>query len=218
MKRLMTFVAISALALSGCATTSETDDGGNDKAVTGAIVGGILGAVVANNTGKKSRQKSVLGAVAGATAGGLIGNSMDKKEAQIRQIASDRNAKEMEVERVREDMLKISVSSEASFSTASYTLKPEFKPTLDKVADVLYNDPNQRIQIVGHTDSRGSNSYNQTLSERRAAATGKYLISQGVTSSQITTSGRGESEPRADNGTAAGRAQNRRVEIFLQQL
>lgn len=218
MKRLMTFVAISTLALSGCATTGETDDGGNDKAVTGAIVGGILGAVIANNTGKKSRQKSVLGAVAGATAGGLIGNSMDKKEAQIRQIASDRNAREMEVERVREDMLKISVSSEASFDFGRHTLKPEFKPTLDKVADVLYNDPNQRIQVVGHTDSKGSAAYNQKLSEQRAEATGSYLISQGVTASQLTTSGRGESEPRADNTTAGGRAQNRRVEIFLQQL
>lgn len=218
MKRLITFVTIGSLALGGCASTSETDDAGNDKTVGGAIIGGIVGGIIANNSGKQSKGKTALGVLAGATAGGVIGNQMDKKEAQIRQIASDRNAKEMEVERVREDLLKISVSSEASFDTASHTLKPEFKPTLNKVADVLYNDPNQRIQIVGHTDSSGSDDYNQKLSERRAEATGKYLVSQGVTSSQITTSGRGESEPRADNATAAGRAQNRRVEIYLQQL
>ncbi len=219
MKHLAIVVAAGSLALGGCATTSETDDGGSDKAVTGAIIGGIIGGVVAHNTGdKSSKTRNVVGAVAGATAGGMIGHSMDKKEAEIRKIASERNAKEMEVERVREDLLKVSVSSEASFDFNSASLKPEFKPTLDKVADVLYRDANLRIQVIGHTDSKGSETYNQGLSERRAQAVGSYLVSQGVASSQVQTEGRGESEPRADNATAAGRAQNRRVEIYLQQL
>ncbi len=218
MNKLMIYTALVTLAVSGCATTSETDDGGSDKAVTGAIIGGIIGGVAAHNTGKQSRQKTVLGAIAGATAGGLIGNQMDKKETQLRQIAAERDAREMEVERVREDLLKVSVSSEASFDFDRYTLKPEFKPTLNKVADVLYNDPNQRIQVVGHTDSKGAADYNMTLSKRRAQATADYLISQGVKASQVQVEGRGESEPRADNSTAAGRAQNRRVEIYLQQL
>ena len=218
MKHLAIVVAAGSLALGGCATTSETDDGGNDKAVTGAIIGGIVGGIVANNTGKQSTGKTVLGVVGGATAGGVIGHSMDKKEAEIRKIASERDASEMEVERVREDLLKVSVSSEASFDFNSATLKPEFKPTLDKVADVLYNDPNQRIQVVGHTDSKGSEAYNQQLSERRAQATADYLITQGLAREQISVEGRGELEPRADNATVAGRAQNRRVEIYLQQL
>jgi outer membrane protein OmpA-like peptidoglycan-associated protein len=122
------------------------------------------------------------------------------------------------VVRVREDLLRVSVSSEASFDFDRYEVKPEFKPTLNKVADVLANTPGQRIRVVGHTDSYGSEAYNQRLSERRALATGDYLISQGVASAQLQTEGRGESEPRADNATAAGRAQNRRVEIYLQQL
>ncbi|MEN8170640.1 MAG: OmpA family protein [Pseudomonadota bacterium] len=218
MKRLTIFLALGALTMGGCATTSETDDGGSDKAVAGAIIGGILGGVVANNTGKQSRQKTAIGVIAGATAGGLIGNQMDKKEEKLREIASERDASEMEVERVREDLLRISVSSEASFDFDRYEVKPEFKPTLNKVADVLYNDPNQRIRVVGHTDSKGASDYNQRLSERRAQATGDYLISQGVASTQVTTVGRGETEPRADNATTAGRAQNRRVEIYLQQL
>lgn len=219
MKHLAIIVAAGSLALGGCATTSETDDGGSDKAVTGAIIGGILGGVVAHNTGdKSSRSRTAMGAIAGAAAGGAIGHAMDKKEAEIRKIASERDASEMEVERVREDLLKVSVSSEASFDFNSATLKPEFKPTLERVADVLYNDPNQRIQVVGHTDSKGSEAYNQSLSERRAQATADYLISQGVARNQISVDGRGESEPRADNSTAAGRAQNRRVEIYLQQL
>lgn len=218
MKRLTIIFAAGALVLGGCATTSETDDGGNDKTVTGAIVGGILGGVVAHNTGKSSSGKTAMGVIAGAAVGGAIGNTVDKKEAQLRQIASERDAKDMEVTRVREDLLRISVSSEASFDFDRAELRPEFKPTLNKVADVLYNDPNQRIRVVGHTDSQGSEAYNQGLSERRAQATANYLISQGVAASQVVVEGRGESEPRADNASAAGRAQNRRVEIFLQQI
>lgn len=218
MKRFVAVLASAVLALAGCATTSETDDGGNDKAVSGAIIGGIIGGVVAHNTGKQSRQKTIMGAVAGAAVGGAIGNEMDKKEAKLKQIAAERDAKDMEVERLREDLLRISVSSEASFDFDRYALKPEFKPTLDRVADVLYNDPNLRIQVIGHTDSVGSEAYNQQLSERRARATADYLIGQGVAASQVQVEGKGESEPRADNSTAAGRTQNRRVEIYLQQL
>jgi outer membrane protein OmpA-like peptidoglycan-associated protein len=218
MKRLTIFLVLGVLAVSGCATTSETNDGGNDKATAGAIIGGIVGGVVAHNTGRQSSGKTALGVIAGAAAGGVIGNQMDKKEEKLRQIASERDAREMEVVRVREDLLRISVSSEASFDFNRAEVKPEFKPTLNKVADVLYNEPNQRIRVVGHTDSQGSDEYNQGLSERRAQATASYLISQGVASSQVAVEGRGESEPRADNSTAAGRAQNRRVEIFLQQM
>jgi outer membrane protein OmpA-like peptidoglycan-associated protein len=218
MRRLTIFLAAGTLALAGCATTSETDDGGADKATAGAIIGGIVGGVVAHNTGKQSSGKTALGVMAGAVAGGVIGDSMDKKETSLRQIAAERNAKDMEIVRVREDLLRISVSSEASFDFDRAELKAEFKPTLNKVADVLYNDPNQRIRVVGHTDSQGSDTYNQGLSERRAQATASYLISQGVASSQVTVEGRGESEPRANNATAEGRAQNRRVEIFLQQM
>lgn len=219
MKRLMITTLCGVVFAAGCATTGEGGDtSSNDKAVTGAIIGGIVGGVIANNTGEQSTGRTAVGVLAGAAAGGAIGHSMDKKEAEIRKIAAERDAKEMEVTRVRDDLLRVSVSSEASFDFDRATLKPEFKPTLNKVADVLYKDPNLRIQVIGHTDNVGSASYNQTLSERRAKAVGDYLVSQGVAASQVQVAGRGESEPRADNNTAAGRAQNRRVEIFLQQL
>jgi len=219
MKRVTILLTAGVLVLGGCATTSETDDGGADKATAGAIIGGIVGGVIANNTGgKQSTGRTAVGVIAGAAAGGAIGHSMDKKEEQLKQIAAERNAKEMEVERVRDDLLRVSVSSEASFDFDRAELKPEFKPTLNKVADVLYKDTTLRIRVVGHTDSQGSEAYNQSLSERRAQATASYLISQGVAASQVTVEGRGESEPRADNATAAGRAQNRRVEIYLQQM
>jgi outer membrane protein OmpA-like peptidoglycan-associated protein len=156
--------------------------------------------------------------VGGAVVGGAIGNAMDKKEDKIRQISAESDAKGMEVERLREDLLRVSVSSEASFGFDRADLKPEFKPTLNKVAGVLRDDPNVRISIIGFTDSIGSEEYNQRLSMRRAQATADYLISQGVSQSQILVRGLGEAEPRASNDTAEGRAQNRRVEIYLQQV
>lgn len=218
MKQLLVFPLFAALVLAGCATTAEdgtqTD---RSRTVGGAVIGGIIGGILAHNTGDGSRTRTVVGAVGGAAVGAAIGNAMDKKEEQIRQISAEREAQAMEVERLREDLLRISVSSEASFDFDRAEIKPEFKPTLDKVAAVLRDDPNVRITIIGFTDSVGSEDYNQRLSERRAQATANYLISQGVAASQILARGLGEAEPRASNATADGRAQNRRVEIYLQQ-
>ena len=218
MKQLMVYSLIATLALAGCATTpqdgTQTD---RSRTVGGAVIGGIIGGILANNTGGRSTGRTAAGVIGGAVVGGAIGNAMDKKEEKIRQISADRDAKGMEVERMREDLLRVSVSSEASFAFDRADIKPEFKPTLDKVASVLRDDPNVRITIIGFTDNTGSEEYNQRLSERRAQATADYLISRGVGASQILTKGLGESEPRASNATEDGRAQNRRVEIYLQQ-
>lgn len=219
MKRLALLPLVAALGLSGCASTGENGtDGQTNNTATGAIIGGIIGGIIAHNTGgKQSQGKTAAGVIVGAAAGGAIGNAMDEKERKIREIASEREAKAMEVERLREDLLRVSVSSEASFDFDRAEIKPEFKPTLNKVAGVLRDDPSVRITIIGFTDSVGSESYNLELSRRRAEATAAYLTSQGVPSSQIVTDGLGEAEPRASNDTAAGRAQNRRVEIYLRQ-
>ena len=218
MRQLMVYSLIATLALAGCATTpqdgTQTD---RSRTVGGAVLGGLIGGILANNTGSRSTGRTAAGVIGGAVVGGAIGNSMDKKEEKIRQISADRDAKGMEVERMREDLLRVSVSSEASFAFDRAEIKPEFKPTLDKVASVLRDDPNVRITIIGFTDNIGSEDYNQRLSERRAQATADYLISRGVGASQILTKGLGESEPRASNATEEGRAQNRRVEIYLQQ-
>lgn len=216
MKKVLVLPLFVALTLSGCASTGESGD--SSRTATGAILGGIVGGIVAHNTGdSSSRTRTAVGAVAGAAVGGAIGHSMDEKERKIREIAAERDASEMEVERLRDDLLRVSVSSEASFDFDRSDLKPEFKPTLDRVARVLRGDPGLRITIIGFTDSVGSEAYNLRLSQRRAEATAAYLVSQGVSSSQIATEGLGEAEPRASNATEAGRAQNRRVEIYLQQ-
>lgn len=219
MKKTLLVPLFGALVLSGCATTGQNGTAGQDNSRTtaGAILGGIVGGIIANNTGEQSTGKTAVGVIAGAAVGGAIGNAMDEKERKIRQIAAERDAKEMEVERVREDLLRVSVSSEASFDFDRSEIKPEFKPTLNKVAGVLRDDPNVRITVIGFTDSIGSEAYNLRLSQRRADATADYLVSQGVARSQIVTDGLGEAEPRASNDTEAGRAQNRRVEIYLRQ-
>lgn len=219
MKQLIIISMIATLALAGCATTPQDGAQQTDRSRTvgGAVLGGLIGGILANNTGNRSTGRTAAGVIGGAVVGGAIGNSMDRKEEKIRQISAESASKDMEVSRLREDLLRVSVSSEASFAIDRSDIKPEFKPTLDKVANVLRDDPNVRITIIGFTDSTGSEEYNKRLSERRAQATADYLISRGVGASQIMTRGLGEAEPRASNATEEGRAQNRRVEIYLQQ-
>lgn len=221
MKQLLVLPLIASLALAGCATTPQSGsgtEGDTNRTAAGAVIGGIIGGILANNTGNRSSGRTAVGVIGGAVVGGAIGNAMDKKEEKIRQISAESDAKGMEVERLREDLLRVSVSSEASFGFDRAELRPEFKPTLNKVAGVLRDDPNVRISIIGFTDSIGTEEYNQRLSMRRAQATADYLVSQGVSQSQILVRGLGEAEPRASNDTAEGRAQNRRVEIYLQQV
>lgn len=218
-KRLFVVASVSLALVAGCASNPNDPQGGDtNRTAVGAVMGGIVGGVLANNTGNRSTGRTAAGVLLGAAAGGAIGNSMDKREKELRAIAADRDAKAMQVERLKEDVVRVSVSSEASFAVNRSDIKSEFKPTLNKVADVLQSDARQTIRVVGHTDSAGGDDYNQTLSERRAKAVGDYLAGQGVAASQITTEGRGELEPRASNSTADGRTQNRRVEIYLQQM
>ncbi|MBE0510585.1 MAG: OmpA family protein [Chromatiales bacterium] len=221
MKRFVAVPLVAALVLSmsiglsGCASTGENGEG--SSAIGGAIIGGLVGGVLANNTGNRSQGRTAVGVVAGAAAGAAIGNAMDEKERKIRTIAAERDEKSMQVERLQDDLLRVSVASEASFGFDSAALRPEFKPTLNQVAAVVRDDPKFGILVIGHTDSIGSREYNQRLSERRAQSVVDYLRSQGVASHQIGAEGRGMSEPRASNATEEGRAQNRRVEIYMRQ-
>ncbi len=204
-----TLITVTALALTACAA-----DDPNQRAKVGAAVGAVAGAVIGNQA--RSDRGKIVGAVAGAAAGAAIGNYMDKQQQALEeQLAAERQAHQIELERVREDTIKLNLSSEVSFDYDSASLKPSFYPALDKIADVIRQHDQTSVEIVGHTDSRGSEAYNQRLSEKRAEAVANYLIQRGVDPSRITTSGRGESEPRGTNSTEAGRQLNRRVEIFL---
>ncbi len=212
-------IAISAavLLLASCATTTpqnKTQQGGMAGAAIGAIAGSIIGYQGDHSGG------ALRGALAGAAIGGAlgagVGNYMDKQQAEFeRQLAAERRSHQIEVERLRNENLKITMNSEVSFDLNSAEINPPFRTTLDKVADILNRYPRTTIRILGYTDSTGSEEYNLHLSSRRAQSVAWYLQDRNVAPSRIRTEGRGESNPRASNATAAGRQLNRRVEILI---
>jgi outer membrane protein OmpA-like peptidoglycan-associated protein len=189
-----------------------------NKTAVGAGVGALAGGVLGNRLDKDKRGRgTVIGAAAGAAAGAGIGYLMDRQEAELReQLANERTDHAIELERVREDLLKLTLSNEISLDFDSAAIKPAFKPTMYKLAEVLRKYDRNEITIIGHTDATGAEGYNQQLSERRAVAVRDELVTLGVPGSRLRAFGRGELEPRSDNGNEAGRQLNRRVEIMVQ--
>jgi outer membrane protein OmpA-like peptidoglycan-associated protein len=149
----------------------------------------------------------VIGGVVGTATGVIIGAMMDKQERELRQIEG------VNVQRVNDGTLKVTVKNDVLFDTNSAGLRGASKTALTEMADVFQKYTDTTIVVAGYTDSVGTNAYNERLSERRASTVGNYLETIGVNSSRINTIGFGESQPRATNGTASGRQLNRRVEI-----
>jgi len=180
--------------------------------VIGAAAGAVLGGVLGNNlgNGKNSPLGAVLGGVVGGVAGNVIGRNMDKQAKEIKETLPG-----AEVERVGEGIKITMKENIVNFGFDSSNLTAAGKMNLDKLATVLINNPDTNINIYGHTDSRGTDEYNNSLSDRRAAAVKVYLASKGVGSARMMTMGVGEKEPIATNDTDAGRAQNRRVEFAI---
>jgi outer membrane protein OmpA-like peptidoglycan-associated protein len=205
--------AIAALALTGaCVTDPVTGEQRMSKAGIGAI-GGALGGYLLGDIvgGRRDRTEKILGAGIGAIGGAAIGSYMDQQERELRERTA---GTDVEVIRRGDDLI-LSMPSGITFATDSSTIEPHFRPTLDRVADVLDRNNRTYIDVYGHTDSTGSDAYNQALSERRAGAVADYLISRGVESARLETLGYGETQPIASNDTIEGRAQNRRVEIKI---
>lgn len=202
---------ILATSLVGCAT-----DDPNQRAKIGAVAGAVAGAVIGHQVdGDKGR---FVGGIAGAMAGAAVGGYMDKQEKEFEEkLAEEQRKNQLEIERIN-NTLKIDISNEVSFDVDSAALKTAFTPTLDKVGDLLAEYNRTIIHIVGHTDSTGSEAYNLTLSNRRAESVKNFLMTRGVHTDRIMTEGRGETEPRASNDTAAGRQLNRRVELFVKPI
>jgi outer membrane protein OmpA-like peptidoglycan-associated protein len=213
-------VLAASLVLFGCTTTGQDGEPQVDRTATGAIVGAVAGGVLGNRIASGQRQTgTVIGAAAGAAVGAGIGHVMDQQEAELkRQLATERAQHQVEIERVREDLLKLTLQNEVMFDFDSAAVKPAFESTLRKLANVLADYDGNRVQIVGHTDGIGSDAYNQGLSERRALAVAEQLALFGVPRGRLEAVGRGKREPRADNATEAGRQLNRRVEIFVQPI
>ena len=212
MKKLLLVAAVS-VALSGCAT-----DDPNQKAKTGALIGAVSGALLGGAI-NDHKAGYMIGAVAGAAAGAGIGTYMDNQQREMEEaLAAEQAAHDIEVKRLKDESLKIDISSEVSFDFGSASLKAAFMPTLQKVSDILSRYPQTIIHVVGHTDSVGSESYNMELSRKRAQSVVDYFASQGVSPNRLITVGRGESQPRATNETEAGRQLNRRVELYVKPV
>ncbi|WP_149193547.1 OmpA family protein [Luteimonas suaedae] len=206
----------AALLMSGCASyTGQTSDPNDpNRTRTGALVGAGIGAVAGLLSGgdaTERRQRAMVGAGAGALAGGAVGAYQDRQEADLRRQMAGTG-----VDVVRQgDNITLNMPGNVTFGFDQSNIQSQFYPVLDNVANTL-NQYNQTIiEVAGHTDSVGSDSYNQQLSERRAQAVANYLGSKGIPQQRIITVGAGKSRPIADNNTEAGRAQNRRVEITL---
>lgn len=214
--RRLTRILVLAPLLAACQPGPDGQPQVGQKTATGAAVGAVLGGVAGAILDKNDVRGVALGAAVGAAVGGGIGYALDQQERAFREaLERERADRVAEVERVREDALRITFSDEVMFDFDSATIRPGFRETLRKVADVLRDYPQSEATIVGHTDSVGSAEYNLELSRRRAEAVRQALIDEGVPPERLRAEGRGEAEPRADNATEAGRQLNRRVEIYV---
>ncbi len=210
----VTLVLVAALVLASCAT-----DDPNRRTKAGAGIGAIAGAVIGNQVGGKNKTSRVLGAAIGALAGGAVGRYQDNQQRDLEAaLEEERRQKQIEVERLNDDVLRVSMSDEASFSINSAEIKPAFKGTLDKLAGQMSTYDKTVLHVVGYTDSTGSAEYNQALSRRRAEAVANYLRNDGVMRERLQTEGRGASEFRAPNDTKENRAKNRRVEVYINPI
>ena len=193
----------ASIMIFGC-NASKTQKGAAIGAGAGAAIGGVIGAQSDNTA-----VGAIIGAAVGGTAGALIGRRMDKQAEELR-----RDLEGADVERVGEG-IKITFDSGLMFALDSYNLNDQTKQNLTELAQTLKKYEDTNILIEGHTDSSGSDSYNQTLSEKRAASVATYLRGEGVAGSRMTTMGYGEGQPIADNSTQSGRQENRRVEVAI---
>lgn len=201
--RVVTAIALVA-ASSACASMNQKEKG----AVIGGAAGAAAGAAIGNANGSTAKG-AIIGAAIGGAAGAIIGHQMDQQAKEIKQGIPGAI-----VERVGEG-LQVTFASGLLFDTDSDVLNSAARQNLSSLASSLDKYPGTDLLIVGHTDAVGTDSYNLSLSERRAAAVTNYLASQNVTRARLRPAGRGESEPVAANDTDTGRAQNRRVEVAI---
>jgi len=218
MKTRRNLIAATALMamLAGCTTNPYTGESQAGKAGIYGGVGAVTGAVIgAATSSKKDRAKGALiGAAVGGAAGGGYGYYVDTQEAKLRQTLQGTG---VQVQRHGDD-LKLIMPGNITFASNSADISSSFYPTLNSLVLVFKEFDKNGVNIVGHTDSTGSQELNQSLSQRRAQSVANYLTANGVPRQRISAYGAGPSQPIASNATDAGRAQNRRVEINLRPL
>lgn len=197
-------VLSAAFIFTGCASWNKTQKG----AVIGTASGGAAGAVIGRASGNTA-MGAIIGAAVGGASGAVIGRQMDKQAEEIAKTVPD-----AKVERVGEGIV-VEFSSSVLFGFDESILSNEAKTNLDKLVVVLDGYPDTDIEVQGHTDSSGSEAYNQTLAAQRAGIVSGYLSGKGIAPDRLTTKSFGETEPKYENDTAEGRTQNRRVEFLI---
>jgi outer membrane protein OmpA-like peptidoglycan-associated protein len=204
MKHVLTSIVLASLIISGCKNMNKTQKGAAVGAAGGAAVGGVIGRASGN---------TALGAIIGATVGGVtgavIGRKMDKQAKEI-----ENEVPGAKVERVGEGIV-VDFEEKILFGYDRADLSASSEASLEKLVTILKEYPDTNIEVQGHTDSKGSDNYNQRLSERRANSVSSYLRNKGVSPSRLTTKGYGENAPIATNDSDDGRSQNRRVTFLI---
>jgi outer membrane protein OmpA-like peptidoglycan-associated protein len=203
--RMSLLVLLSAMLLfAGCSSWNKTQKG----AVVGTTAGGAAGAVIGRASGNTALG-AIIGAAVGGASGAIIGRQMDKQAEEIAKTVPD-----AKVERVGEGIV-VEFNSSILFGFDKSGLSNDAKLNLDKLVTVLDNYADTNIEIQGHTDSKGSEAYNQDLSVQRTRKVSYYLTDKGINSDRLTVKGFGETLPKYENDTENGRSQNRRVEFLI---
>lgn len=216
MRTQFTLSALAAvLALTGCANMPEmsnTQRGTATGAGMGALAGAVIGAATGGGGGRRTAAGAALGGLAGAAAGNIWSNRMENQKRAMEQATAGTG---VQVSQTADNRLKLDIPSDISFNTGKSDIAPNFRSILDRFAASLNENRATTVTIIGHTDDTGSEAINMPLSRDRAAHTRDYLVARGVAANRITAEGRSSHEPLVSNDSAANRARNRRVEIFV---
>ena len=211
MKRPLLASAIAGMVLSllaGCQNMTATQR----NTTAGVVTGAVVGAGVAHATGGKPATGAVVGAAVGGTTAYLWSKNMERQQQELQAASAGTS---ITVARTADNRIRVHIPADASFQSNSAHLQPRMRRFLNRLAESVRRNPGAELLIVGHADSSGNARHNETLSLQRANATRSYLFSRRIAGTRIQTLGRGAYEPIASNSTAAGRARNRRVEIFV---
>ena len=216
-------LTVAAAVLSGCAAGGPgfgQDNRPFTNTESGILIGAASGAVLGAVAYKSNRSRgAVIGAIGGGIAGGAVGSYMDKQKQDLeKSLAKEIQAGQARVDKMPNNVVRITMTNQTAFETDSSTIKPGFDSTMDKVADVVLRYGKTTLTVVGHTDNVGSNDYNQKLSERRAHSVAEYLESKRVNGMRLALAGKGETQPIASNASETGRQANRRVEIYVEPV
>jgi outer membrane protein OmpA-like peptidoglycan-associated protein len=203
-KQISIFVVAISIIAAGCETLNRSQKGAVIGAGGGAVIGGVIGKAAGNTA-----MGAIIGATVGGVTGAVIGRKMDQQAEEMKKVLGD-----AEVKRVEEGIV-VEFKEKILFGFDRSDLNANAQANLDKLANVLKKYPDTNIKIIGHTDDKGTDAYNQGLSERRANSVASYLRSNGVVSNRISTVGMGESDPKVENTSDANRAENRRVEFVI---